>query len=249
MKYLNFLKLLLRNKDSKKYDQSFRQLKEVDKNRFILQWEERRIIKGENTPNTNFDAHYLYHPAWAARVIRNINPEIHYDISSTIKFSTMLSAFIPVKFYDYRPAEIRLSNFESGFADLINLPFESNSIHSISCMHTVEHVGLGRYGDPLDYDGDIRAIEELKRVVAPNGNLLIVVPIGKADKIIFNAHRIYMYRSLISYFSEFHLMDFSLVLDNRSFESPSTEQVANMQEYGCGCYWFKKKENGSRYIK
>ena len=77
----------------------------------------------------------------------------------------------------------------SGYADLANLPFEINSVQSLSCMHTVEHVGLGRYGDPIDPDGDLKAIKEIKRVLAVNGNLLFVVPIGK-PKIVYNAHRI-----------------------------------------------------------
>ncbi|NDC42314.1 MAG: DUF268 domain-containing protein, partial [Chitinophagia bacterium] len=56
------------------------------------------------------------------------------------------------------------------------LPFESDSIPSLSCMHTIEHVGLGRYGDQLDPQGDLKAIAELKRVVQPGGDLLFVTP-------------------------------------------------------------------------
>jgi hypothetical protein len=36
-------------------------------------------------------------------------------------------------------------------------------------MHVVEHIGLGRYGEPMDEQGDLKAIEELKRVLAPGG--------------------------------------------------------------------------------
>ncbi len=49
-----------------------------------------------------------------------------------------------------------------------------------SCMHTIEHIGLGRYGDPLDAVGDQTALSELQRVVAPGGSLLIVVPVATA---------------------------------------------------------------------
>lgn len=113
----------------------------------------------DNTEYTGFDAHYIYHPAWAARIVKQISPSIHIDISSTLHFCSILSAFIPVKFYDYRPAILDLDNLNSLKADLMNLPFEDNSIESISCMHTVEHIGLGRYGDPLDPMGDIKAIK------------------------------------------------------------------------------------------
>ena len=160
--------------------------------RFHITWGKRKPQLHDNTPNTNFDAHYIYHPAWAARIVKRINPEFHVDISSTLTFSSMLSVFIPVRFYDYRPAHLKLSGLTSSKADLQNLPFEDNSVESLSCMHTVEHIGLGRYGDSIDPDGDLKAICELKRVLAKNGNLLFVVPIG-TPKIMFNAHRVYSY--------------------------------------------------------
>ena len=100
--------------------------------------------------STPFDHHYIYHPAWAARVLAETKPAEHIDISSILSFCSIVSAFIPIKFYDYRPAHLQLSNYSSGFADLKKLPFENDSIASISCMHTVEHIGLGRYGDELD---------------------------------------------------------------------------------------------------
>src|ERR1700704_302187 len=67
---------------------------------------------------TPFDRHYIYHPAWAARILAKTRPEYHVDFSSILSFGTVLSAFIPVKFYDYRPVGISLSNYNSQFADL-----------------------------------------------------------------------------------------------------------------------------------
>ena len=61
--------------------------------------------------STPFDQHYTYHPAWAARIIAQTKPSEHVDISSILYFGTMLSAFVPVKFYDYRPAHLSLSNY------------------------------------------------------------------------------------------------------------------------------------------
>lgn len=57
-------------------------------------------------------------------------------------------------------------------------------------ISTHEHTGLGRYGDPLDPDGDIKAIEELRKSVKRNGYLLLAVPVGQ-DTLVWNAHRIY----------------------------------------------------------
>jgi hypothetical protein len=188
---------------------------------------------------TPFDQHYIYHPAWAARILAKTKPEYHVDFSSILSFGSIVSAFIPVKFYDYRPANLKLSNWESGFADLTNLPFETNSQSSISCMHTVEHIGLGRYGDPLDPQGDLKAINELKRIVKPGGDLLFVTPVGR-PRIEFNGHRIYSYEQIINYFSPLQLIEFSLIPDEGGILINAHSALVKKQNYGCGCFWFKK---------
>jgi len=189
---------------------------------------------------TKFDAHYVYHTAWAARKIREISPEKHVDVSSSLYFGGIVSAFIPIDFYDYRPAKIKLSNLKSDYADLTKLPFNDKSISSLSCMHTVEHIGLGRYGDKIDPNGDLKAISELKRVLSKDGSLLFVVPIGK-PKIEFNAHRIYSYEQISEYFKDLILKEFSLVTDSGDFIEDADENLAKKQKYGCGCFWFIKK--------
>ena len=193
----------------------------------------------DKTFKTSFDAHYVYHTAWAARKVKEISPERHTDISSSLYFSGIVSAFIPVDFYDYRPADLTLSNLKSASADLTQLFFADNSLESLSCMHTVEHIGLGRYGDPIDPVGDLKAISELKRVLAPGGSLLFVVPIG-IPKIEYNAHRIYSYEMIKEYFQDFTLKEFSLIDDAGKFIENADPEKVKDQKYGCGCFWFIK---------
>ena len=211
--------------------------------RFSMLWRDRRPILNENTDFTDFDTHYVYHTAWAARVVAKIKPKKHIDISSSLYFSTIVSAFVPVEFYDYRPADIKLDNFSSGEANLLSLPFQDNSIESLSCLHVMEHIGLGRYGDPLDPAGDLKAFKEISRVVAKGGNFIFAVPVGK-PRICFNAHRIYSYDQIVSYFDQFEIKEFSLIPDNAKkvgmIDNAPREQT-NSQRYGCGCYWFVKK--------
>lgn len=57
-------------------------------------------------------------------------------------------------------------------------------------ISSFEHDGLGRYGDPLNPDGDIEAMQAVRKVLKDDGNLFLAIPIGK-DKIVWNAHRIY----------------------------------------------------------
>lgn len=193
----------------------------------------------DKTIKTHFDAHYVYHTSWAARKVKEINPNKHTDISSSLYFSGIVSAFVPVNFYDYRPADLKLSGLVSKHADLTKLPFSDNSVNSLSCMHTVEHIGLGRYGDQIDQDGDLKAISELKRVTSIGGALLFVVPVGK-PKIEFNAHRIYSYEQITGYFRGFTLKEFSLVTDSADFIEHADPILVKNQQYGCGCFYFIK---------
>jgi hypothetical protein len=197
---------------------------------------------GDRTRSFVPDAHYTYHPAWAARVLSQLRPAEHVDISSTTAFVTMLSAFIPTRYYEFRVPQLELENLTVGSADLSALPFESNSLPSLSCMHTIEHLGLGRYGDPIDPDADIRGIEELKRVVSPGGTLLMAAPIGRAH-IRFNADRVYSYDGFMALFAGFRLQEFALVSTKTregALYRHATREMANAEESGCGCFWFVK---------
>ncbi len=205
-----------------------------------LKWKDRKFCLDDAVDTHPIDYHYTYHPAWAARKLKEINPKKHVDISSIFSFSTQISAFIPIDYYDYRPASLKLSNMRFKQADLKSLPFKTGELESVSCMHTIEHVGLGRYGDEIDPLGDIKAIKELQRVTKKGGSILFVVPIGR-EKIMFNAHRIYSYDKVLKLFDQCKLREFKAVLDDPKdgLVSPSS-QVLNRQNYACGCFWFIK---------
>lgn len=234
-----FQKILL----LKRFFSDYRAFIKKGNNRAELKITECFLCLEDRTAHTAFDSHYIYHPAWAARILAKTKPAVHTDISSTLHFATIVSAFIPVRFYDYRPADLYLSNLTSESADLTALPFADNSLSSLSCMHTIEHIGLGRYGDPIDPEGDLKSIKELIRVLARGGNLIFVVPIGK-PKMVFNAHRIYSYEQIIRYFKDLELKEFSLIPDQGQsigMIHNADKEMADRQNYGCGCFWFVKK--------
>lgn len=220
----------------------YKKLSSASPSRFPLNLEDIYPQLHDKTRNHGFDRHYIYHLAWAARILSKTKPKKHIDISSSLYFSTIISAFIPTVFYDFRPADIHLSHFKSKSIDLNLLPFLSDSIDSISCMHTLEHIGLGRYGDVVSPNSDITSMKELERVIKPGGNLIIVVPVGK-PKIMFNAHRIYSYQQIIKYFSHLQIKEFSLIPDDPTLPiiSDAPISLVKKQSYGCGCFWFTKK--------
>jgi len=225
------------------YDQFCIGSKEGVGERFTVRKEDILPCLGDDTANTGFDPHYVYHTAWAARRIVEKRPVQHVDISSFLYFSSLLSATVPVKFYDYRPAQMVLSGLETSKADLCKLHFPTNSINSLSCMHTIEHVGLGRYGDPIDPAGDLKAIEELKRVLAPGGSLYFVVPVGK-PRVCFNAHRVYSYQQIEKSMHPLKLTEFSLIpdvlQDGVGIIEHASPDLVQEQNYGCGLFIYTK---------
>src|SRR5258708_2120590 len=54
------------------------------------------------------DRHYIYHTAWAARILAKSKPKFHVDISSSLYFSVIASAFVPIRFHDFRRVHLEL---------------------------------------------------------------------------------------------------------------------------------------------
>ena len=71
--------------------------------------------------------------------------------------------------------------------DFKKIPRKFDVATSISSF---EHDGLGRYGDPIDPEGDLIAMREMKKILKKGGILFLSVPIGK-DTVVWNLHRIY----------------------------------------------------------
>lgn len=184
--------------------------------------------------------HYFHQDVWVARRIYEAAPEDHYDIGSRIDgFVGHLLAFREVHVLDVRHLETTQPGLHFTRANLLDLPFSDGSVASISSLHAVEHVGLGRYGDLVMPDGCFRAIRELQRVVAVGGRLYFSVPIG-VERLEFNAHRIFAPATVLEQFRDLELVEFAAVDDNGDLvEGVHPDRFARSR-YACGMFVFER---------
>ncbi|MGA7594559.1 MAG: DUF268 domain-containing protein [Gallionella sp.] len=196
-------------------------------------------ILDERTSTTTFDTHYFYQDIWAFRKILESGTKSHVDVGSKVDYVGFLSTITQVTFIDIRPLITDLSNFESKAGSILEMPYPDGSVSSLSCLHVAEHIGLGRYGDPIDPLGTVKACKELQRVLAPGGNLYFGLPIGK-PRVCFNAHRIHSTDQILEYFAGLRLVEFSFVNDKGRFMQNVEPNIAKGAKYGCGLFQFTK---------
>jgi SAM-dependent methyltransferase len=188
---------------------------------------------------TPFDPHYFFQAAWLARRLHDVMPPLHVDVGSSVMMINVLSASVKTVFVDYRPLHAQLSNLRSLAGDIARLPYRDASISSLSCLHVIEHIGLGRYGDPLNPSGSQVAAAELQRVLQPGGRLFLSVPVGR-ERVCFNAHRVFMPGTIQSFLPKLRLESFSLVDDAGRFSEHVLPDATAKLEYGCGLFEFVK---------
>lgn len=185
---------------------------------------------------TPLDPTYFYQDTWAAKKIFELRPEKHYDIGSSAKTIGILSQYVPITMVDIRPLELDLENlyFEKG--DILNLPFEEESVDSLSSLCVVEHIGLGRYGDQMDAFGSEKAIFELKRVLKKGGILLISIPVDSENNVYFNAHRAFAREYLIKLFMDFEILEEKYIYGKKLYDNYDKNRG-----FGTGLFMLKKR--------
>lgn len=196
-------------------------------------------ILDERTSTTDFDTHYFYQDIWAFRKVLESAAKTHVDVGSKVDYVGFLSAITQVTFIDIRPLITDLPNLESKSGSILEMPYPDGSVSSLSCLHVAEHIGLGRYGDALDPLGTVKACQELRRVLAPRGNLYFGLPVGRPC-VCFNAHRIHSTDQILEYFSGLELVGFSFVNDEGRFLQNIDPAKTRDAKYGCGLFQFTK---------
>lgn len=189
----------------------------------------------DNTGHTPVGIVYFYQDTWCAKKIFTQKPQHHYDVGSYAEMVGIISQFVPTTMIDIRPIDVKLPNLSFLKGSITALPFPDKEVKSISSICVIEHVGLGRYGDPVDPYGSEKSARELVRVLAQNGNLYITVPVDETNKVYFNAHRAFTREYILSLFSTLKLEEEKYLYGNKLFDTYDPGKG-----FGTGFYHFTR---------
>jgi SAM-dependent methyltransferase len=193
--------------------------------------------------------HYFHQDLLVARRVHELAPRDHVDVGSRVDgFVAHVASFRPITVVDVRPLRSEVPNIRFVQADLMAPLAEAlvDSCDSLSCLHALEHFGLGRYGDPVRVDGDALGLENLRRMLRRGGRLYLSVPIGP-ERVEFNAHRVYSVSGLLDRLAaSFRLERFSYVDDGGDLHEdvPLTGEDARRSfgvSFGCGIFELVKR--------
>jgi len=176
--------------------------------------------------------------AFAANAIAELRPHTILDIGSYRKFVIGLLASYEIISIDTRPREV-LFNEQLITCDAKTLDVQSDTFDIVLSLCSIEHFGLGRYGDEYDMTADVKAVKEMWRVIKPGGYLIFSVPITKyKPTILFNAHRIYDYAMIKNLCKGMTLISESW-FNRGTNQSCSIDEVCNAKyawDIYCGCW-------------
>ena len=192
--------------------------------------------------------HYFHQDLLIARKIFENKPQRHVDIGSrTDGFVAHVASFREIEVFDIREQENKIKNIIFKRADLTQLtPDLINYCDSISSLHAIEHFGLGRYGDRVDYNGHLKALDNIEQILQKGGKFYFSTPIGP-QRIEFNAHRVFSVGYLLQLFEpKYSVNSFSYVDDPGNLHenvSLSKNDIDNNFGciYGCGIFELTKK--------
>jgi hypothetical protein len=97
---------------------------------------------------------------------------------------------------DFRPYPFTHKNFRFVQADILDWKPSPETFDIAVSVSTVEHVGLGAYGDPAREGGDKIAVGKLRDSLKTGGTMLLTVPAGK--KCVRRGMRIYDHHAVES---------------------------------------------------
>ena len=197
---------------------------------------------------------YFWQDLLVSRWIHEANPLTHFDVGSRIDgFIAHLASFRKVEIIDVRPISVEIPGVSFHQMDMMkafdeSLPTMLGVCDSISCLHAIEHFGLGRYGDPINQFGYLLGIDNIAKMLIPGGVMYLSTPIGR-ERVEFNANWIFDPRTIIDRAALGGMtLDRMVVVKHGQHVHNleiTTEALASLarQKYNLGIFVFKKIRN------
>lgn len=207
----------------------------------IQEWRLYPIIRDKYRPNGGFDD-YFWMDLWAAKHIISSGIKEHFDIGSSVYgfIGHLLASGIKVNAIDVRPFMGECENLYTITDDATMLTqFEEESISSLSALCSLEHFGLGRYGDPIDPEAPFKCFEQMQKKLKKGGKLFVSLPIGQ-DGIAFNAHRIFYASTVTSCLDHLKLVEYSMIRNGKIEYNIDIHTYDHVREVGTGLFYFEK---------
>ena len=160
---------------------------------------------------------YFWQDLWAARLVIKSGIKQHFDIGSRLDgfIAHLLASGIEVTMIDVRKFPEKVEGLHTIVDDATSLrQIPDNGVASISALCSLEHFGLGRYGDPIDPEACFKCFDNIQRKLKASGKLYISLPIGK-ERLEFNAHRVFYPSTVIDCFNSLKLEEFSCTSDGK----------------------------------
>jgi hypothetical protein len=192
---------------------------------------------------------YFWQDLVVARMIFSANPEKHVDIGSRVDgFVAHIASFREIEVLDIRPISTPIPGVTFEQADLMNPAADiMNYCDSLSCLHALEHFGLGRYGDPIDTKGYESGLHNMAKILRPGGIFYLSVPVG-IERVEFNANRVFNPNTIVTVAknSDLTLRTFYLfTADKGLVEMDATYETFSsigQNRYGLGIFTFVKND-------
>lgn len=203
----------------------------------------RPMLDDADDPAGAAGGHYFHQDLLVATRIHRAAPRRHLDVGSRVDgFVAHVASFRRIEVLDIRPLQpLAHDNIVFRQADLMaGTGVEEGICDSLSCLHALEHFGLGRYGDRLDPQGHLLGFANLCRLLEPGGTLYLSVPIG-ASAVHFNAHRVFAPDEPLRWAEgRLQLAAFDYVDDAGALHLGADVAKTPALRYGCGIYTLRK---------
>lgn len=190
---------------------------------------------------------YFWQDLLVAKLIFKNNPTRHVDIGSRVDgFVAHVASYREIEIFDVRPITTIIPGIVFKQADLMNpMSGMTNYCDSLSCLHALEHFGLGRYGDPVDPHGFKSGLINMTQLLKKDGIFYLSVPVGH-DRVEFNANRVFDPRIIVNlaHNNSLRIIDFTVILPGGNVEKMGITEsdftkIANMR-YALGIFTFVK---------